>query len=149
MTKLLAFDHQANSVHFQATKTDQLQSRHIFELKLSPNRRSSSHIECITCDLHSNGSVRSDRIFVDYVDKAANDAVDASNEANKMNLYQQTYFQPVNITAQNAEIKDKITNLDKWIIDCDNYDASFSSDFQHFVLICNGPNVPYLGKFHI
>lgn len=167
MTKLLAFDDQSNKLYLQATKPDQPQSRHIYELRLSSNRGSSDYLKCITCDLH----------LISRNTSGWPNILDATKEVDKSNpLYGGSYLdygkshfnelpatnstdyfmldnledlnlsrhQPINLTVQNAEINENITSLRKWITNCDNYDASFSSDFKYFALACNGPNVPYV-----
>lgn len=171
VTKLLAFDDQSNKLYFQATKPDQPQSRHIYELKLSANRASSDYLKCVTCDLHlinRNNSGHQNR-SADALDDDENELGNSKNrllhhseshltkqsDANStdysmlnllngledLNLSQ---YRPINFTVQNAEINDNITSLRKWITNCDNYDASFSPDFRYFALVCNGPNVPYV-----
>lgn len=122
-------------LYFQATKNDQLQSRHIFELKLLPNKRSSTGIRCLTCDISNNNETIGDK---------NNPKKDEKNDNKNILQDLQKLFQPINHTIQNAQINEKIVNVGKWEIFCDNYDASFSVDFKYFVLSCLGPVVPYL-----
>lgn len=155
MTKLLAFDDRSNKLYFQATRPNQIHSRHIYELKLSANRGSSDYLKCITCDLHRTN--RSDfgdqnRDHSDGTNEVKNSESSpnktpeqsADNSTADYSPLDDLADLPINFTTQNAEINENITSLRKWITNCDNYDASFSSDFRYFALICNGPNVPYI-----
>lgn len=146
MIKLLAFNHQSNKIYFQATKTDQIQSRHIYELKLSSNKRSSDYLKCLTCDLHLlrnslNTSINQKSI---NTQNKSIELTESKEENEKSDNLDNSPYKPINFTIQNSQINDKITSSGKWIINCDNYDASFSVDFKYFVLICNGPTVPYI-----
>ena len=160
MTKLLAFDDQSNKLFFQATKPDQPQSRHIYELRLSSNRGSSDYLKCITCELHliSRNSSNWSDVSDETNERDKNPILRSESHLDEQfivnsfdysmldNLEDLSLRQhpPLNFTVQNAEINENITSLRKWINNCDNYDASFSSNFRYFVLACNGPNVPYV-----
>ena len=160
MTRLLAFDDRSSRLYFQATKPDQPQSRHIYELKLSLNRGSSDYLKCITCDLHLiNRNSRGDQnSSADRTSGARNPKNRLAHSRSQFDTNSTDYFildslledlnlsqhQPINFTVQNFEINEDIISLRRWITNCDNYDASFSPDFRYFALVCNGPNVPYV-----